>query len=212
MKRGGGPPPDGIFPVFVINQESRPVSTKAFVPLKPFIAAARSDLLHSRQDRWECLLLAFRAATRSRTPTLAMFMQNLRSTGRIRNVDECAESGIPVQFLRLWVSEFCGNYTLQVVRRHQWSNKFVVEHFFETQVIPIIAVVIFLTFHCIRLGCFWCAFKFVLLVVLIGLPYTAILRVSDSMSDQTEALEIGYWRQNRIVAVLQVLQVMVKDT
>jgi hypothetical protein len=41
---------------------------------------------------------------------------------------------------------------------------------------------------------------------------TAILRVSDSMSDQTEALETGYWRQNHIVAVLQVLQVMVKDT
>jgi len=142
---GGGPPADLVSPVFFpLTQRSNatiatPLSERreranaTTWVLKAFIAG--SDLLHAKQEHWECLLLAFRAAIRARIPSLATFLGNLRSTGRVGNVDECAESGIPMPVFRFWMSLFCDNFILQVIRKHQWGIKSVVEHFFANTVI-----------------------------------------------------------------------------
>ena len=141
VRRGGGPPPpDSVCPVFFnpTNQRRHSSNPDFWVqppPVKPFFAAHGSDLAHSRQEGWECLLLAFRAAIRSRSPSTTIFLENLSSSGRVVNALECAESGIPTLLLRFWMSRFCDNFVLKLIRRHPWATRSVVESFFSHQVI-----------------------------------------------------------------------------
>jgi hypothetical protein len=134
-KRGGGPPRDVGPPMFILRNPN-PVP-QVDVPLRPFFSETGSDLLHSRQQFWECLLLAFRAAVRARGPSLRAFLDDLRSTDRFRNVDESAESGISFEALRIWLSAFRPDLYLLTIRRHQWSIKSVVNNFFGQQVLSI---------------------------------------------------------------------------
>ena len=201
--------------MFVLQPQSNivpPQTWKKEIPLKPFFVD-RHDLLHSKQEWWECLLLAYRAAVRSRVPSLDTFLENLRTFGTIVNVNECAESGIPILFLRMWMSHFCGMFRLQTIRKHQWNSRSEVQKFFANQV-------------CLY---FWSCINFALNqtgVYLVCLRIrdsnnrqcqhwiavdTAALRLSDSMKERTESFDtVEYWNRPHILAVLQVIQVMVQ--
>jgi hypothetical protein len=120
-----------------ILQNPNPVP-QVDVPLRPYFSETGSDLLHSHQQFWECLLLAFRAAVRARGPSLGVFLEELRSTDRFRNVDESAESGISFEALRIWLSAFRPDLYLLTIRRHQWAIKSVVIDFFAQQVLSIL--------------------------------------------------------------------------
>ena len=141
---GGGTPPDSALRIFILPEQAE-ANPRTVFPLKPFVPPGGSDLLHSTQQGWECLLLAFRAAIRARVPSMTNFVDDLDKSNQVLNAAECAESGIPLPVFRFWLSRFCPNFALQLIRRHPWSSKSVVQDYFAKQVTEWFSRIQFLT-------------------------------------------------------------------
>ena len=93
-----------------------------------------ADLLHSRQEGWECLLLAFRAGIRSRVPCFQIFLDQLKGLAQYVNLDECHNYGIPMMLFMSWRFHFWKTHILIKVRQHQWSNRTLTKDFFSNNV------------------------------------------------------------------------------
>ena len=134
-KRGGGPPSlEEPEPIFLLPRSDSKKQRRPPPLCVPFRTDSPTDLLHARQEGWECLLLAFRAAIRSRGPSFQVFLDQLRSLNKYMNLEECENSGIPMMLLQSWKYHFCDNISLIKIHGHNWPFKDVSRNFFAEEV------------------------------------------------------------------------------
>ena len=91
-------------------------------PIEPFYSEAR--LAHACQTGWDCVLHAFRACVRSRSPTLDTFISDCTKLGFVV-ADDQRRSGLSIGMLRIWLFHHWPQYALKKIH-----GNFTVEYHF----------------------------------------------------------------------------------